>query len=164
MEDREPLDVIELKIPAKADYVSVVRLFISGVANRIGFSYDDIEDVKVAIAEACTNVVTHAYPEGYGYIHIKCHVYGDGIGITVKDFGTSFDVQQVEQDVGPIDVKKPVQSLEEGGLGIHVMKALMDRVHIANDDGVAVKMVKLLQRNEVDADVHSATETPRSKQ
>ncbi|MFS8513265.1 MAG: anti-sigma B factor RsbW, partial [Planifilum fulgidum] len=51
----QPKDMIELTIPAKADFVGVVRLAVSGIASRMGFSYDDIEDLKVAVAEACTN-------------------------------------------------------------------------------------------------------------
>ena len=73
MPEKSPLDVIELKIPAKADYVGVVRLLVSGLANRMGFAYDDIEDVKVAVAEACTNVVTHARLETEENIHVECN-------------------------------------------------------------------------------------------
>src|SRR5690625_2940891 len=56
-------DYIEMKLPAKSDYVSVARLTASGIANRMGFDYEAIEDLKVAVSEASTNVVTHAYSE-----------------------------------------------------------------------------------------------------
>ena len=52
-----------MKIPAKAEYVAIIRLTMAGVANRMGFAYDDIEDMKIAISEACTNIVQHAYKE-----------------------------------------------------------------------------------------------------
>src|SRR5699024_10043379 len=48
----EAFDFMEMKVPAKADYVGVIRLSISGVASRMGFSYEAIEDLKVAISEA----------------------------------------------------------------------------------------------------------------
>lgn len=163
MPEKGPLDVIELKIPAKADYVGVVRLLISGVANRMGFSYDDIEDVKVATAEACTNVVTHAYHENGGHIHIECNVYDNKLSITVRDHGASFDVKQIEKKLGPIDIENPVHSLKEGGLGIYLMKSLMDHVDITSHHGVIVQMAKFLQRDEVGLNVHTATEAPRSK-
>lgn len=163
MPEKLPLDVIELKIPAKADYVGVVRLLVSGVANRMGFTYDDIEDVKIAVAEACTNVVTHAYLEDDGKIHVQCKVYNDQLGITIKDRGASFDIEQIEKNVGPVDTDHPVDSLKEGGLGIYLMKSLMDRVDIASHGGVVVQMTKFLQRDEVEHDVRTATEAPRSQ-
>lgn len=163
MPDKTPIDVIELKLPAKADYVGVVRLLVSGVANRMGFPYDDIEDLKVAVAEACTNVVTHAYPKDKGHIHIECDVYDDKLAITVQDRGPSFDIEQIEKKLGPIDIANPVESLKEGGLGIYLMKSLMDRVDITSHHGVVVRMAKFLQGNEVERNVHPATEAPRSK-
>lgn len=162
MSPKEPVDVIELKVPAKADYVGVVRLFVSGVAHRMGFSYDDIEDMKVAVAEACTNVVTHAYPEQKGHIRVECNIYANELVMVVEDKGTSFDQEQVEQKLGPIDINNPVQSLKEGGLGIYLMKSLMDHVQITNYNGVAVRMTKFLERDEVESNASTATGAPRS--
>ena len=66
-------DYIEIRVPAKSQYVSVIRLTISGLATRIGFSYDEIEDLKIAADEAVTNVVHHAYNENEeGEIVIGC--------------------------------------------------------------------------------------------
>lgn len=162
MRDPLPLDTIELAIPAKADYVGVVRLLISGLANRMGFTYDDIEDVKISVAEACTNVVLHAYPEEKGAIHITCHVYDDRLDIRVTDKGTSFAVEEIQKKLGPIDIKNPVQSIKEGGMGLYLMQSLMDRVDIASDSGVAVHMTKFLLRDEVGHDARKTTKTPRS--
>ncbi|HEX6923454.1 MAG TPA: ATP-binding protein, partial [Bacillales bacterium] len=58
---RETTDFTEMTVPAQPEYVGVVRLTASGVANRAGFTYDEIEDIKVAVSEACTNAVNHAY-------------------------------------------------------------------------------------------------------
>jgi serine/threonine-protein kinase RsbW len=55
----QPLDLVNLVIPAKTDFVGIARLAVSGIANRMGFSYDDIEDLKLAVSEACTNAVVH---------------------------------------------------------------------------------------------------------
>src|SRR5699024_11081734 len=57
----EVFDFMVKKVPANADYVGVISLRISGAASRVGFSYEAIEDLKVAISEAVTNVVSHAY-------------------------------------------------------------------------------------------------------
>lgn len=161
MLDGNPLDVIDLKIPAKAEYVGVIRLFMSGLANRIGFNYDAIEDVKVAVTEACTNVVTHACLEDNGKIHITCKIYDDRLVIAVADKGTRIDVEQMEEQHGPIDADLPAHSLREGGLGIYLMKSLMDGVDISHRDGVVVRMTKVLQKDEVERD-HTTTENPHS--
>ena len=58
---REAFDYIEMKIPAKPEYVGVIRLTLSGIASRMGFTYDLIEDLKIAASEAITNAVQHAY-------------------------------------------------------------------------------------------------------
>lgn len=57
----ESVDLIEMKIPAKPEYVGIIRLTLSGVASRMGYVYEEIEDLKIAVSEACTNAVQHAY-------------------------------------------------------------------------------------------------------
>ncbi|HZH58930.1 MAG TPA: ATP-binding protein, partial [Metabacillus sp.] len=58
---KQLVDYIEMKVPAKPEYVGIIRLTLSGIASRMGYSYDDIEDLKIATSEACTNAVQHAY-------------------------------------------------------------------------------------------------------
>ncbi len=50
-------DIFKLTIPSKPDYISVARLTSSAIANKIGFNIEDIEDIKVSIAEACINAL-----------------------------------------------------------------------------------------------------------
>ncbi|WP_275899684.1 anti-sigma B factor RsbW [Bacillus piscicola] len=147
--DRQALDYIEMKVPAKAEYVGVVRLTVSGVANRSGYSYDDIEDMKIAVAEACTNVVDHAYQDN-GQMAVVCNIYEDRLEIIVSDNGQSFNLQNVKEKLGPIDATKPVEELKEGGLGLFLIDSLMDRVEINGGAGVAIVMTKFLKRDEVE--------------
>ena len=73
-------DYVEVRIPAKPQFVSVIRLTVSGLANRIGFGYDEIEDLKIAASEAITNVVHHAYEtEDEGEIVIGCALFKEKI-------------------------------------------------------------------------------------
>ena len=53
-------ETIKMEISANPDFVSIIRLTTSGIANKIGFSIDDIEDMKVAVSEACTNAIKHS--------------------------------------------------------------------------------------------------------
>ncbi|PTX58881.1 serine/threonine-protein kinase RsbW [Melghirimyces profundicolus] len=154
-------DVIELTIPAKAQYVGVVRLTVSGIASRLGFHYDDIEDIKLAVAEACTNVVDHAYKEVEcaGGINVHFRIFEDRLEIVVKDEGRSFDIRAVKERSGPIENHLPFTSIRERGLGLHLMETLMDQVDIHGGNGVVVTLTKFMQRDEVERNVDSPAKT-----
>ncbi|SEB18432.1 serine/threonine-protein kinase RsbW [Thalassobacillus cyri] len=149
----EPFDFVEVKVPAKPEYVGVVRLSTSGIANRMGFSYEDIEDLKVAISEAITNAVKHAYKEtDEGEITIGFGVYSDRLEIMVADHGGSFDLSNVKKDIGPYQQNDAIEDLREGGFGLFLIDALMDKVEISSRYGVIVLMTKYLSENEVGQD------------
>lgn len=61
---------VTLKLPATADFVDIVRLNLYGIASKMGFSYEDIEDMKVAVSEACNNSVLYAYGEENGIVDV----------------------------------------------------------------------------------------------
>lgn len=156
-------DYIEMIIPSKPDYLGAIRLTVSGIANRMGYSYDEIEDIKVAVTEACTNVVHHAYEENEkGKIKINFAVYSDRLEIFVIDEGRSFDKKAVGKKIGPVDPDATVETLNEGGLGLFLIETLMDKVEIREESGVVVAMTKLLNRDGVRSDV-SGLRSARSR-
>src|SRR5690554_3264911 len=126
---------IHLTIPAQAEYIDIVRLTLYGVAHKVGFSYEEIEDMKVAVSEACTNAVLHAYDSQHlGLLDITFDLDQDEMCITVKDTGSSF---QHEETVNK-SVSLHNQSLDKivpGGLGIYMMHVLMDSVEFHTDLG-----------------------------
>lgn len=150
----EAFDFMEMKVPAKADYVGVIRLSISGVASRMGFSYEAIEDLKVAISEAMTNVVSHAYEKKEtGEVMIGFAVYENRLEVMVSDQGESFRFEDIKNRIGPVDevdMVTDVTELREGGFGLFLINALMDKVEINNEYGVIVVMTKYLDETEVD--------------
>ncbi|WP_182201792.1 anti-sigma B factor RsbW [Paraliobacillus salinarum] len=157
----EQFDFVEIKVPAKPEYVGVVRLSVSGVANRMGFSYEDIEDLKVAISEAMTNATTHAYEESDGgEVTIGFGLYENRLEVMVADHGGSFDLAKVKEGIGPYRQSESIEDLREGGFGLFLINALMDKVEIKNEYGVIVLMTKYLHTNEVglDDDQISATQ------
>ena len=88
----EAFDYIEMKIPAKAEYVGVIRLTLSGIASRIGFSYENIEDLKIAVSEAITNAVQHAYSNSEDEkVLVGFKLYKNKLEIKVADSGRSFN-------------------------------------------------------------------------
>ncbi|MRH43618.1 anti-sigma B factor RsbW [Aquibacillus halophilus] len=149
----ELFDFIEIKVPAKPEYVGMVRLSTSGVANRMGFTYEEIEDLKVAISEAMTNAVTHAYgKEEDGEVTVGFGVYPDRLEVMVADHGGSFNLSEVKEKIGPYEQTETIENLREGGFGLFLIDALMDKVEIKNDYGVIVLMTKYLHENEVGID------------
>ncbi|MFC4618868.1 anti-sigma B factor RsbW [Camelliibacillus cellulosilyticus] len=143
-------DSIELTIPAKAEYIGVVRLALSGITNRMGFSYDDIEDIKVAVSEAITNAVRHAYKDDVeGRVLIRVTPFPDRIEIMVIDSGRSFDIERISGNLKPLSAAASIEQLNEGGLGLFLIDTLMDRVTISGESGVVVFMTKFLGGDEV---------------
>lgn len=158
MTDFQDGKVIELTLPAEVEFVGVARLMISGVANRLGFSYDEIEDLKLAVAEACTNSVRHAYEHTVGgTLRIECILLPDRLTIKVIDTGNSFDASQAK--LAPLDTSKDIEELNEGGLGLYLIHTLMDEVEINTENGVIVVMTKYVQRDEVDFHDDEFTQT-----
>jgi len=158
----EDFDFIEMKVPAKAEYVGVLRLSISGIASRMGFSYDAIEDLKVALSEAATNVVSHAYEKKEkGELTLGFGVYDDRLEVMVSDQGESFSFEEIKDRIGPVNQVedlKPVSQIREGGFGLFLINALMDKVEINNQYGVIVLMTKYLDETEVDVNEQIRTE------
>ncbi|MCD5413891.1 MAG: ATP-binding protein [Clostridiales bacterium] len=132
---KEESHQIKLSIPNKPEYLSVVRLTASGIANRMDFNIEEIEDIKLAVAEACTNAMTHGEKENSNY-NVEFTVEEKRLIIEVNDKGKGCRVE---------NIKKPQpRELEEGGLGIFIIKSLMDKVEISSKlgKGTTIKMIK----------------------
>ncbi|MEC0243746.1 anti-sigma B factor RsbW [Paenibacillus dokdonensis] len=140
---------VVITLPAQADYVDIVRLNLYGIASKMGFSYEDIEDMKVAVSEACNNSVLYAYNQQDGMVEVVFEVNQDLLSITVSDEGESFErVTPSSNSVTLHD--KDLHDVEIGGLGFYLMEALMDEVNIKNETGRGTKVVmtKRLMRSE----------------
>ncbi|WP_102349570.1 anti-sigma B factor RsbW [Bacillus sp. Marseille-P3661] len=149
---KKSFDFIEMKIPAKSEYVGVIRLTVSGIASRMGFTYDEIEDIKVAISEATTNAIQHAYHESEeGEVVLGFVVHHARLEIIVADNGKSFNLNDISHNNGPYDRATPIENMREGGLGLYLIETLMDDVSFNNQaGGVVLVMTKHLSRDEVD--------------
>ncbi len=151
-------DYIEIRVPAKPQYVSVIRLTISGLAVRVGFTYDEIEDLKIATSEAVTNVVHHAYKEDdSGEVVIGCALFEGKIEIMVADYGISFSFEEIKSKIGPYHDEENVALLREGGLGLYLIETLMDEVKLNNEGGVTVFMTKYVSKEQVKENVERIT-------
>ncbi len=129
------LETIKMEVTANPEYVSIIRLTVSGIANKVGFSLDDIEDIKVAVSEACTNAIKHSSDEKF---LVQFSVIDNGLIIEIEDKGTGYDVELLKDP----DLANP----KESGLGLFIIKTLMDEVSMISNstDGTRVKMTKYL--------------------
>ena len=130
-------EVVELEIPSEPEYVSVVRRAIEGIAQRMRFSNSQIDDLKVAVGEACTNAIKYGCPKGDARsVAVKCVVRGDGLMVEIRN-----SIADCSEPCVPIepDLRR------EGGLGLYLMRHLMDEVDLQWEDETAVvTMVKRL--------------------
>lgn len=146
-------DYIEMKFPSSAEYVGLIRLTLSGIFSRVGATYDQIEDAKIAVSEAVTNAVKHAYNEDEGgKILVGFAVYTDKVEIIVSDKGQSFDYEEIKSELGPYNEDDNVNYLREGGLGLFLIDTLMDEIVVRKDPGVTISMTKYIDESQVHSD------------
>jgi len=128
-------ETISMEISSNPEYVSIIRLTTSGIANKVGFSIEDIEDIKVAVSEACTNAIKHSEDSK---ITLMFTIIGNGLQIDIKDKGKGYDMQSIP--------KPNLNEPKESGLGLFIIDALMDDVEIKSEDnqGTSIKMTKYL--------------------
>ncbi|HEY3920616.1 MAG TPA: ATP-binding protein [Gaiellaceae bacterium] len=129
---------VRLCIPAKPEYITLGRLALTGLSRVRQFPDDVLADVKLALTEACTNSVRHAYDGGEGTVEILYELHADRLVVEVTDSGEGFDHERVEADDSG--------ELTEGGLGIAIIRALADEIEIGgrNGGGSRLRFVKLL--------------------
>ncbi len=131
---------VVLNLPATAEFVDVVRLNLYGIASKMGFSYEDIEDMKVAVSEACNNSVLYAYGQEGGHVEVTFEVGEETLSIIVEDEGESFEsVKDMGQNNTLHD--KDLHDVQIGGLGFYLMQALMDNVSIENSAGQGTRVI-----------------------
>jgi serine/threonine-protein kinase RsbW len=130
---------VRLTIPAKAEYIALGRLALTAIARVRPLSEETLSDLKLALTEACTNSVRHAYREGrQGSVDILYLLEPDRLVVEVGDDGRGFELEEVETD-GNGD-------LSEGGLGIAIIRAVADEVEIGDREsgGSRLRFVKFL--------------------
>jgi len=131
---------ITLTIPAKAEYITLGRLALTGLARLRPLSDETLGDLKLALTEACSNSVRHAYGEaGEGQVEIRYELHADRLVVEVCDDGEGFDPDHAPSEAEP--------ELVEGGLGIAIIRALADELELGRREGGAgsrLRFVKFL--------------------
>jgi len=129
-------DKIKFIIPGKPEYMTMVRLAIGSVADVAGFNFEEIEDIKTAVGEACKMITCHGY-EGWAEEYtLECIAEENSLQVFVSDTSTNHLIQKQ----GRMCADCP----NEGDLGIFVIKSLMNQVELINnpEGKKTIKMVK----------------------
>jgi len=131
---------VRLTIPAKPEYITLSRLALSGLSRVRPFADETLADLKLALTEACSNSVRHAYDDDKGHVSISFELRDDRVVIEVADNGTGFEPEAAGKNGDETE-------LSEGGLGIAIIRSIADEVEIgggANGRGSRLRFVKLL--------------------
>ncbi len=134
-------DRLRLRIPARPEYLVLGRLVLSGISRCRPIHPDDLSDLKLALTEACSNSMRHAYAVDEGAaVEIVYEVDDGWIAIEVIDAGSGFEQVQAAQ-VG--------DDLDEGGLGLAIIEAVCDETEVgrrADGTGSRLRFRRALAR------------------
>jgi serine/threonine-protein kinase RsbW len=129
--------VVRLSFPAKADYLLLARLALSGIARSLPLDQEELADLKLAVTEACGNAVRHAYGADGGSVEVAFVVGSDSLEMIVEDQGSGIGEAEDQEQPEPL----------EGGMGMSIIRAVMDDVDVGEGEdgrGTVVRMTKYL--------------------
>jgi len=137
--DGDEARTVRLTIPARPEYISLCRLALTGISRLRPLSEELLADLKLALTEAASNSVRHAYDDhAGGLVEIVYELYPDRLVIEVIDDGGGFK---------PAASEAAKESLSEGGLGIAIIRAIADEVEIGarpSGKGSRLRFIKTL--------------------
>lgn len=122
----------KLTVPSSTRFLEDVREFVARHATDAEFGPDSVEQLKMAVDEACTNVIEHAYKgDSERPIDVSVIVQPDRLTVRIQDVGDSFDPAVYRQP----DLVQFARNRKAGGFGVHIMRQLMDRVEYKSRGG-----------------------------
>src|SRR5215471_18903439 len=137
-DELEGMRTVRLRIPARAEYIALARLALSGLADIIALPEELLADLKLALTEAVSNSVRHAYADGSGFVSIAYELTGDALAVEVVDDGKGFDPDRPPPLEG--------EELTEGGLGIAIIRTIADEFELNTQPGVRGSRLRFVKR------------------
>ncbi|HLF27864.1 MAG TPA: ATP-binding protein [Anaerolineae bacterium] len=136
-----------LTVPGRYENLARISDFITQVARDAGFDEDDVFHIQMAVDEACSNIIEHAYGQaGDGDIDLLCRVAENGdLVVEIRDHGQPFDPDQVPFPKIEGD-NVDLESMKVGGLGLFFMRKLMDEVNFRFDPGAGNHLTMVKRR------------------
>ena len=137
MTDDQAMCSCQVRIRSDPAELAAVRERVSEIATAVGFGEKEVADIILAVDEALTNVIRHGYG-GPCEESIDIHIERSGLdgveafSVSIRDFGKQFDPDRI--------VGRALENVRPGGLGIHIMRKVMDQVNYAPADGGGMKL------------------------
>lgn len=134
---------IEIKIPSDPKFLKIIRAAIGHICETMGFSADEVNNITLAVDEACSNIIKHAYGGATDQvIDMICSVYVDRVEILLKDVGKTVSAESIKS--------RQLDDIRPGGLGVHLIRSVMDIVKYEHQPSVGnlLQLVKFIQRKE----------------
>ena len=133
----EMMHAVRLTIPAKPEYITLGRLALAGLARLRPeqFTAEVLGDVKLALTEACTNSVRHAYDANGGSVAITYELYADRLVVEVVDEGGGFERGRPVLHEPAVHQPDGADELAVGGLGLAIIDAISDELAVDRRSG-----------------------------
>jgi serine/threonine-protein kinase RsbW len=137
-EELEGMRTVRLRIPARAEFIALARLALSGLADIVELPEELLADLKLALTEAVSNSVRHAYADEGGFVSIAYELSAHLLAIEVVDDGEGFDPDRPPALEG--------EELTEGGLGIAIIRTIADEFELNSRPGVRGSRLRFAKR------------------
>jgi serine/threonine-protein kinase RsbW len=135
----------QLHVPSSTENLSMIRDFVGSIGERAGFSKGDLVKLELAVDEACANVIEHAYgSDSTREVTVKATLDSTAVQIRIIDNGRGFDPSTVTET----DLDSLIRQRKSGGLGMRLIKSVMDEVKYEIGPGQKneLRMTKLLHK------------------
>jgi len=137
--NRVGADTVEIRLPADPKLLKIVRVSVVNFCEIIGFPTDDCNNTMLAVDEACSNIIKHAYRGSTSKpILVTLRRLKDGLQVVLQDYGIKADPKNIKP--------RPLDEVRPGGLGVHLIRSVMDKVKFGNSkqEGNQLTLVKYL--------------------
>jgi len=144
---------LTLHVPSSTEWLALIREFAASVGTQAGLSEADVSKLELAVDEACANVIEHAYGhDRTKEVVVRARFDDEALRIDVIDTGRGFDPSQVQ----PAELERLVAERKSGGLGMRLIKTLMDEVNyeIVPGQKNELHMMKRIQKKSEDSGEH----------
>lgn len=129
-----------LSVQASTEHLAEVRAFVSKHASEFGFNEKEVADIRLAVDEAYTNIIKHAYQnDKQKVVDIELGCNGKELWISLVDTGDAFDLRKYSKP----DIRQRIKNKKRGGVGVYLIKELMDDVRYSTEGSTnIIRMTK----------------------
>ena len=149
---RKSTGKLQIRAPGAGSSLAFIRRAVADLARKIGLPEDEVAKVEMAVDEACSNVVKHAYAPDKQWcwshdpeIRMEIRTEDGRLVIEINDHGQRFDFAGYQ----PVSIQSRINDMKTNGYGIFIMRRFMDEVQYSSNDqtGNTLRLVKYLKKD-----------------